>query len=327
MKYIQQNIKAVILGLIVSVGVSYAIAANFTGPACAPPACNTDAPINTGTSSQAKMGSLGVFSSAAPAFSVPNGVSLFKDAAVYNLSILTTGQNNVGGIVFYPRNEDSLLSTNKMQIYSPSKGALAVWDNIIQKDVLKLNNGDVELTGKIRIAGGSPGAGKVLKSDSLGNATWENVYDTPSETPSTGIIRFYSRYYTLMTDNEFRAWFLAQPNGPATIMPEGTGSRNDRNWGNTRATANKLCQFFTNGGVSSFTQTGTGSNNNNNWLYWDIVQLKWRWNYSSWNNSVDIDTVNCITTQGIVRGGKYAVLATENIPYSSGNITSTSDRY
>jgi hypothetical protein len=326
MNNIQQNIKAVMIAIIIALGVSYVAEAGvFTGPTCPPPNCNADAPINVGNSSQTKMGSLGVNSSAAPAFSVPNGVSLFKDIGSYNLSVLTTGDTNVGGIVFYPRNESSLLSTNQMQLYSPSKSIFAVWDNKIKRDVLKLNNGDVELTGKIKIAGGNPASGKVLKSDAEGNATWESP---TSSVPNAvaGVFQFNARYWNMMSNSEFRNWFINQPNGPATIMPEGTGSDKARNWGNTQATASKLCQFFTDGGVISFTQTGTGSNNNNHWLYWDTAQNKWRWNSSGWNNSVDIETVTCFTMSGIVRGRSFLTGSQDNIPYS-GNDTGTRDTY
>lgn len=325
MNYTQQNIKSVIIAVIIALGISYVAEAGvFTGPTCPPPNCNADAPINVGTSSQTKMGSLGVNSSAAPAFSVPNGVSLFKDVGSYNLSILSTGSNN-GGIDFYPRDENSLLSTNTMKIYSWSKGYLAFWDSMLTKNVLILNKGNVELTGKIKIAGGNPASGKVLKSDAEGNATWEDpTLSAPNAVP--GVFQFNARYWNMMSNAEFRSWFLTQPNGPATIMPTGTAKDNDRNWGNTQATASKLCQFFTDGGVISFTQTGTGSNNNNHWLYWDTAQNKWRWNSSEWNNSVDIETVTCFTMSGVVRGKSFLTGSQDNIPYS-GNRTGTRDTY
>lgn len=58
MKNITTNLKAVLLGIVVAVGVSYAAAGTFTGPACAPPNCNADAPLNVGTSNQVKAGRL-----------------------------------------------------------------------------------------------------------------------------------------------------------------------------------------------------------------------------------------------------------------------------
>lgn len=58
MKNITNNLKAVLLGIIVAAGVSYAAAGTFTGPACAPPNCNTDAPLNVGNVNQVKTGRL-----------------------------------------------------------------------------------------------------------------------------------------------------------------------------------------------------------------------------------------------------------------------------
>lgn len=52
------NLKAVILGLVIVVGVGYAAAGTFVGPNCPPPNCNADAPLNTGASAQAKAGGL-----------------------------------------------------------------------------------------------------------------------------------------------------------------------------------------------------------------------------------------------------------------------------
>lgn len=48
---ITNKIKAIILGLVITVGVGYAAAQNFTGPTCSPtanPGCNTPAPVNVG---------------------------------------------------------------------------------------------------------------------------------------------------------------------------------------------------------------------------------------------------------------------------------------
>ena len=55
---LKNNIKGVALGLIIILSASYVFAATFTGPACPPPECNTDAPLNVGVSSQDKLGPL-----------------------------------------------------------------------------------------------------------------------------------------------------------------------------------------------------------------------------------------------------------------------------
>ncbi|MDQ5893729.1 MAG: hypothetical protein QG640_742 [Patescibacteria group bacterium] len=56
---ILQNLKAIALGLILTLGMGYAGAQTFTGPACGPEgACNTPAPLNVGSSAQLKSGPL-----------------------------------------------------------------------------------------------------------------------------------------------------------------------------------------------------------------------------------------------------------------------------
>ena len=56
MKNVAQNIKAVVLGIIVAAGVTYAFA--WTGPTATPPNGNVAAPINVGSSIQTKLGGL-----------------------------------------------------------------------------------------------------------------------------------------------------------------------------------------------------------------------------------------------------------------------------
>ena len=56
---IMQNIKSVIIVLVLVVGVSYASAA-WTNPPSTPPNGNVDAPINVGSLLQVKSGSLGL---------------------------------------------------------------------------------------------------------------------------------------------------------------------------------------------------------------------------------------------------------------------------
>ena len=82
MKKITQNIKAIILGLILTLGMGYAVAQTFTGPTCSPtadPGCNTPAPINVGGNdvgvtpySQLKTGLLTLMSVITPDLTVRN---------------------------------------------------------------------------------------------------------------------------------------------------------------------------------------------------------------------------------------------------------------
>jgi hypothetical protein len=50
-----------------------------------------------------------------------------------------------------------------------------------------LNNGNVEFTGQVKIAGGSPGAGKVLTSDASGLASWQNSNATTVSFVDSGL--------------------------------------------------------------------------------------------------------------------------------------------
>ncbi|MDQ5893109.1 MAG: hypothetical protein QG640_120, partial [Patescibacteria group bacterium] len=80
---ITNNIKAIILGLALTIGMGYAAAATFTGPACGPEGdCNTPAPVNIGGNdagktpySQLKTGLLTLMSLITPDLTVRNADS------------------------------------------------------------------------------------------------------------------------------------------------------------------------------------------------------------------------------------------------------------
>lgn len=76
-----KNIKAIILGVLITFGGSYAIAA-WSDPTCSPPNCNISTPINATTFSQAKLGALAVGSVSLNTpgyiFSAINGPSFFN---------------------------------------------------------------------------------------------------------------------------------------------------------------------------------------------------------------------------------------------------------
>ncbi len=72
---IAQNIKGIILGLIIVIGVGYAGAQTFEGPECAPTdpiGCNTPAPINVGSLPQVKTGTLSLVDLVAANFKLTN---------------------------------------------------------------------------------------------------------------------------------------------------------------------------------------------------------------------------------------------------------------
>ena len=59
--------------------------------------------------------------------------------------------------------------------YAESNGVKSLNWNIASGDKMKLDgSGNLEIDGTIKIAGGTPGAGKVLTSDANGNSSWEN---------------------------------------------------------------------------------------------------------------------------------------------------------
>jgi hypothetical protein len=98
----KQNIKFIILGLIITAGVSYTYASNFSYPCAGAPDCNTPLPINISATAQGKVGALSVYSSTAPGlgyiFKV-SGKSYF-DGLLTNGLLIKTGAGN-GKIMKY----------------------------------------------------------------------------------------------------------------------------------------------------------------------------------------------------------------------------------
>ncbi len=101
---ILNNLKAIALGLILTAGMSYVAAqtASFTGPKCAPPGCNTAAPLNVSDSQQQKTGPLtllNLFTSGL--YFTPSGVTIADGQVLTDDG--TTGKvkwgNGGGGIV------------------------------------------------------------------------------------------------------------------------------------------------------------------------------------------------------------------------------------
>ncbi len=100
MKYLQENLKAIILGLILASGISYAAAAGvFTGPTCAPPNCNTDAPVNVGNVNQAKQAGLGLSSTPSGVTDALNILNLNLATLVVDGIINTDGAQINGGLI------------------------------------------------------------------------------------------------------------------------------------------------------------------------------------------------------------------------------------
>ncbi len=269
---IKENIKAVILGLILTTGISFTLAANvWTPPDCSPPNCNASAPINVSASGQIKQGKLGI------------------------------------GLVDNDTNRNAVIGADS---------ALQVYGTF-------LANSGALIKGDLIIDNASKGAGKYLMSDANGKATWSDISGGIS---GVNIYTFESSYYKLMTDTEFRSWFQTFPGGTALLRTEGAARRNDEGWTEEgekqpRITADKLCNFFTDGPSIAFTVVNLGSNNNNKFYNWDKDSSSWKVRSSTWVDSRDISTVTCLALGGIKRG---AALEIKNLQSS---VVCTSQKY
>ena len=91
---IQNNIKAIILGLVLTLGMGYAFAQTFVGPTCSPTdsvGCNVPAPLNVGSSAQSKTGTLTLVDLIAANFKLTN-----PDGTITGITagkVLTTDAN------------------------------------------------------------------------------------------------------------------------------------------------------------------------------------------------------------------------------------------
>ncbi len=103
--HITNNIKAIILALVLTLGVGYAVAGNFTSPNCAPPGCNADAPLNVGSGSQGKAGTLAVGTTDTSILGLANlalkvnGTILSNGAAFNGPIAITDGTQATGRIL------------------------------------------------------------------------------------------------------------------------------------------------------------------------------------------------------------------------------------
>lgn len=99
-----QNLKAIILGLIVTIGASYAMAGSWKEPGCAATGCNTPDLLRISTTSQYKMGPLSIGTNVIPAtdyvLSVIGGNALFEGLVTNGLTIKDGNQGN-GKLLFY----------------------------------------------------------------------------------------------------------------------------------------------------------------------------------------------------------------------------------
>ncbi len=149
---------ASVAGFAVGAFALAAVAGTWTAPPCAPPGCNVDAPINVGTSTQAKQGALALGKSAPSTgylFDV-NGKGVFNDLGIS------------GNLVVVGYASTTKLMTKTLQVTPPLVQRCTKWSYIPGQDPVCLSYTY------------SPDnvSGQVLTGDSVGNATW-SVLPTP----------------------------------------------------------------------------------------------------------------------------------------------------
>ncbi len=110
-RQITQNIKSIMLAMVLVWGVSY-VSADWTAPNSTAPTCVTDptapgynpacsAPLNVGTSAQTKAGYLSIsYSTTSYALSVPNGSTWLNGLGVGSGGIVSAGiVDTAGGLI------------------------------------------------------------------------------------------------------------------------------------------------------------------------------------------------------------------------------------
>ena len=257
---------ATIAGLFLGAFAISAFAASWTPPITSAPGGNTGAPINVTTSPQYKEGSLAIGKGSLPSL----GFDLEVDGpAIFSGALIAGGLSTEG----------------------------------------------ITKTGYLTVGGSdSDKAGYVLtnKADSAGKATGEVEWKPAgsgngNSSNNVSVYNFTSRYYELMQNEDFRAWFRSLPKGEAMLKPlsgDFVGKFNNEGWSssNARITADKLCNFFTNGPSIDYDVDGRGSDNNNHFVAWNRKKGVWESEYSSTRDSTDITRVACLGLNGIIRG-------------------------
>ena len=124
-----KNLKAIILGLIITLGINYTFAGSYTSPKCAPTGCNTDIPINITNIAQSKTGSLsiGTNNPIAPGykFSAVGGLSYLQGLVTTGITI--TGNEGEGKVLKYSAST-GLASWQYLNTGIPSDSTMTVKD-------------------------------------------------------------------------------------------------------------------------------------------------------------------------------------------------------
>lgn len=181
-KQIINGAKVITLALVFSIGVHYAAAqSTWTPPTSAPPAGNTFAPLNVGSSGQVKDGGLTLgytLPATGTGLLVPTGMVGFGTTQPNTArnARLTIGQTETN-----TKGSNSLISFQSL----PGTGYYHITrlgtDHSLNFD--SFAGGNTWVTplsllpnGQVRLSGGSPAVGKVLTAtDTSGTATWQTV--------------------------------------------------------------------------------------------------------------------------------------------------------
>lgn len=154
MNKITQNIKAIILGLVLTLGLSYVGAQTSFGPGCAPPGCNAPVPLNVESNAQTKSGTLTV-----------GGLGIVGDFA-----FLPTGVTPTAGQVLSAVNSQGKVAWTSL-------GASSYYQVEAQTNLTSItaqcNSGDTVIGGGIELL--NNGSQEVASSHPVGTNAWQCV--------------------------------------------------------------------------------------------------------------------------------------------------------
>ena len=170
-KQIIQDIKSIILALIIVLGVGY-VSASWTPAPPNPPSGNVDAPVNVGASAQYKSGFLQVnandasgTSNAGWAFMVPGAPSYLHSLLVANNITTINGRVGVGTVT----------PANKLDVVGDVGVNGKTTTTNLEVGVDALVSGKIT-AGTLRVAGGSPIMGRTITAtNAQGEAVWSGT--------------------------------------------------------------------------------------------------------------------------------------------------------
>lgn len=192
---------ALILGVLaMSLSLGYLVLAAWTEPSSPPPGDNVPAPLNTSINAQSKEGALIIGTNSAlttglivrygnvgigtinpsQKLEINGGTVYIKVKATADTGLILDGGSTLNSSVFYYKSGNL-----KAKTYVPSNNSFRILVNAVDRITIN-TNGDVgigttnpgaklEIAGRVKITGGSPGTNKVLTSDAAGLASWQTL--------------------------------------------------------------------------------------------------------------------------------------------------------